>query len=212
MSSQTTLASLTNVSPPAKRKSTGGADGAKAKKPRTSKGKAGESHEFAKNVIQGILDNGSVDKVTVPEDDEDVREWLWRMAQYARSLEQGAGIKPAKSPEEIGAAAEKLTTTVRRGIEKQMNWKPSCKTGSAKFSYDGVCPDPDVFGAMLGLDGKPTWKAKKFEATEFSDLMGGIQASVRYDNLYITSKEVNAKWNPDTGEFKFSGSYGKRVY
>ena len=31
---------------------------------------------------------------------------------------------------------------------------------------------------------------------------------VRYDTLYITSKDVIVRWS-DTGEFKFSGSYGK---
>ena len=29
-----------------------------------------------------------------------------------------------------------------------------------------------------------------------------------YDKLYITSKEVTVRWS-DTGEFKFSGTYGK---
>ena len=30
----------------------------------------------------------------------------------------------------------------------------------------------------------------------------------RYDTLYITGKDVTVRWS-DTGEFKFSGTYGK---
>ena len=57
-------------------------------------------------------------------------------------------------------------------------WKPSCKTGSAKWVYDGVCADPVVFGALMGLDGPPTWKMKKFPRAEFEDLIGRIVAPV----------------------------------
>ncbi|KAF8601425.1 hypothetical protein BDV93DRAFT_445902, partial [Ceratobasidium sp. AG-I] len=80
--------------------------------------------------------------------------------------------------------------------------------GSAKFAFDGVCADPRVFGAMLGLDGPPTFKAKKFTATEFQELVGDIDKSIRYDTLRPTS-DINVRWNPQTGEFKVSGSYGK---
>ena len=59
-------------------------------------------------------------------------------------------------------------------------WKPSCKTKSAKWVYDGVCPDPDVFGALFGLDGPPNFKQKKYTVEEFEKHMGRITASVRY--------------------------------
>ncbi|KAI0646220.1 hypothetical protein C8Q79DRAFT_1009877 [Trametes meyenii] len=150
-----------------------------------------------------------------------VRKSLVDLATYARSLEQqlaGGAIpvagpskavaKPPRSQAELEEAADKLRRAAQSGIKKQMSWKPSCKTGSAKWSYDGICPDPEVFGALLGLGGPPKFKMKKFSTDEFQKLVGPIQGSVRYDTLYITSAEVTVRWS-DTGEFKFSGSYGK---
>ena len=60
-----------------------------------------------------------------------------------------------------------------------LQWKPSCKTGSAKWVYDGVCTDPNVFGALMGLNGPPTWKQKKLTVAEFEDLFGRVEGSVR---------------------------------
>lgn len=105
-------------------------------------------------------------------------------------------------------------------------WKPSCKTGSAKWVYDGVCTDPLVFGTLLGLGGPPKFKMHKVPVDDFNDLLGQVEASVRsvassafalfltlitdrYDHLYITGSHVNVRWT-DGGEFKFSGTYGKR--
>ena len=52
-------------------------------------------------------------------------------------------------------------------------------TGSAKWVYDGVCTDPNVFGALMGLNGPPTWKQKKLTVAEFEDLFGRVEGSVR---------------------------------
>ena len=60
-----------------------------------------------------------------------------------------------------------------------LQWKPSCKTGSAKWTYDGICPDPAVFGAVMGLDGPPTFKMKKITIADFQNLVGRINASAR---------------------------------
>lgn len=60
-----------------------------------------------------------------------------------------------------------------------VQWKPSCKQGSAKFSYDGVCPDPEVFGVAIGPGKAPTWKMKKINKDELQDALGSLQASVR---------------------------------
>lgn len=112
-----------------------------------------------------------------------------------------------------------------------MQWKLSCKTGAAKWAYDGICPDPEVFGALLGLGGPPKFKQKKMGREEFEGHIGSCEASVRcgarvtyarrsvqahvcwydldrYDTLGITSADVNIRWS-DTSEFKFSGSYGR---
>ena len=69
---------------------------------------------------------------------------------------------------------------------------------------------PEVFASLLDLD-SVGWKQKKFTLKEFSDAMGcEPQGSARYHTLYITS-DINIKWNPSTGEFKFSGTYGRPV-
>ncbi|KAF8545585.1 hypothetical protein OG21DRAFT_1502203 [Imleria badia] len=112
------------------------------------------------------------------------------------------------TPEKLAAAVEKLRKAANSGIKKQMSWKPSCKTGSAKWVYDGVCSDPLVFGTLLGLDGPPSFKMHKIPVADFNNLLGQIQVSVRYDYLYLTGSHVNVRWS-DSGEFKFSGTYGK---
>ncbi|KAI0360752.1 hypothetical protein OH77DRAFT_1445873 [Trametes cingulata] len=165
-------------------------------------------------------------------DHDVVRKSLVDLATYARLLEQqvaalsgdingppvassskavapaAPAAKPAKTQAELEEAADKIRRAAQSGIKKQMTWKPSCKTGSAKWSYDGICPDPEVFGVLMGLGGPPKFKMKKFSTEEFEKLIGPIRGSVRYDTLYITSNEVTVRWS-DTGEFKFSGSYGK---
>lgn len=45
--------------------------------------------------------------------------------------------------------------------------------------YDGVCNDGEVFGAMLGLGGAPTFKMKKMTAEEFQNVVGDIEGSAR---------------------------------
>ena len=61
----------------------------------------------------------------------------------------------------------------------RIQWKPSCKTGSAKWVYDGICSDPEVFGCLMGLGGPPTFKMKKFTVDEFEKCLGALRGSVR---------------------------------
>ncbi|RPD65395.1 hypothetical protein L226DRAFT_550726 [Lentinus tigrinus ALCF2SS1-7] len=187
------------------------------------KSRGNTAHAATVAMVNSILANPKSYPISGSE--EVVRKSLVDLASYARYLEQRLGdaapgpvagsnkaaavAKPAaKSQADLEAAAEKLRKAAVSGIKKQMAWKPSCKTGSAKWSYDGICTDPEVFGALLGLGGPPTFKMKKFTVAEFENALGPIRGSVRYDTLYITSKEVTVRWS-DTGEFKFSGSYGK---
>eukprot|EP01099_Mayorella_cantabrigiensis_P005328 TRINITY_DN4218_c0_g1_i1.p1 TRINITY_DN4218_c0_g1~~TRINITY_DN4218_c0_g1_i1.p1 ORF type:complete len:214 (-),score=18.34 TRINITY_DN4218_c0_g1_i1:196-792(-) len=155
-----------------KRKSTGKAPAAKRAKT--------DPYANTKSIIQGVL--ASPESFALPGNEAEVRSLVLSIAQYAKSLEgsmavAGSSGKPAPPPktaEEVAAEADRLATMINRGISKQMSWKPSCKTGSAKFAFDGVCADPRVFGAMLGLDGPPTFKAKKFTSLEFQELVGEI--------------------------------------
>ncbi|KAH9482354.1 hypothetical protein JR316_0004452 [Psilocybe cubensis] len=157
--------------------------------------------------VTNILSDASNYKF--PSTPEAARELILELAQYARSLENEIdGYKPkAKSPAELVAAAEKLANAAKSGIRKQMTWKPSCKKGSAKWVYDGVCNDPEVMGKLLGLDGPPTFKTSKMDKDKFEVLIGNLNVSVRYDMLRLTS-DVNIHWKPTDGTFKFSGNYG----
>ncbi|KAG2352060.1 hypothetical protein BDR07DRAFT_1573422, partial [Suillus spraguei] len=65
-----------------------------------------------------------------------------------------------------------------------------------------------VFGTMLGLGGPPTWKTHKMSIDDFENCIGCINVSTsRYSDLYLKGQQVNIRWS-DSGEFKFSGTYG----
>ncbi|RDX54421.1 hypothetical protein OH76DRAFT_960558 [Lentinus brumalis] len=162
--------------------------------PAAKKSRGAVTHTATAAMVDSILANPK--SYLVSDNEEVVRKSLVDLASYARSLEQklaesalGSAVgsskavvvaKPAaKSPAELEEAAEKLRKAAVSGIKKQMSWKPSCKTGSAKWSYDGICTDPEVFGALLGLGGPPTFKMKKFTAQEFQNAIGHIQGSAR---------------------------------
>ncbi|KAG7088075.1 hypothetical protein E1B28_012106 [Marasmius oreades] len=165
------------------------------------------SAKKARLMVDAILADAS--NYPIPADDADARDSFIVLAKYARSLEEMvSGSKPKElSPEELEAAAEKLRVAARSGIKKQMTWKPSCKTGGSKWTYDGVCNNPAVFGTMLRLGGPPTFKTKKLTADEFQNIMGVIQGHARYNTLYMRGN-VNIQWKADEGTFKFSGTHG----
>ncbi|KAF9474290.1 hypothetical protein BDN70DRAFT_884993 [Pholiota conissans] len=188
-----------------------------APKKRKSDGVAGSSKRAriapssgGQALVAAILKDAN--SYPIPEDDDDIRRIFVELAQYARTLENGAGssagVKAGKTKDQIADSAAKLRAAAVSGIKKQMGWKPSCKTGTAKWVYDGVCADAEVFGAALGFSGPPTWKMKKIPTDEFQKAIGHIQGSVRYSDLYITGNDVTVRWQPDEGTFKFSGSYG----
>ncbi|KAG8714703.1 hypothetical protein FRC09_017341 [Ceratobasidium sp. 395] len=198
---------------------------------RTKKTQPPDPFANAKEEIHNAL--ASPNSFIVPADEADVRSLVLRIAEYAKSLEgsvAAAGSSgqavgpPPKTAEQIKTEAERVRSSVNRGITKLMSWKPTCKQGRASFVFDGVCPDPRVFGAVLGLDGPPTFKARKYSVSDFCDIVGDIRASARwvprlfyrynkthlearYSYLYLRS-DVNVRWNPETGEFKMSGKYG----
>ncbi|THH18764.1 hypothetical protein EUX98_g8902 [Antrodiella citrinella] len=142
-------------------------------------------HAPAIALVNSILANA--ENFEISDDDAVIRNELLHLAQYARALEGqvatsgGVGqTGSSKSPEEIADAVEKLRRAAVAGIKKHMSWKPSCNSGTAKWTYDGVCTDPVIFGALMGLDGPPTWKQKKFSVDDFESLFGEVTGSVRY--------------------------------
>ncbi|KAG1763581.1 hypothetical protein EV702DRAFT_1274422 [Suillus placidus] len=175
--------------------------------------KSRTSHSSAKALIKTIL--AHPDTYPIPDNDEDIRQSLVELAQYAKELEQdvqqrGAGSAPkAMSADQVAAAVEKIRKAANSGIKKQMTVVETVMQGSgtAKWSYDGVCADPVVFGTMLGLGGPPTWKMHKMPIDDFENRIGHLDASARYSDLYLKGQHVNIRWN-DSGEFKFSGTYG----
>ncbi|KII95287.1 hypothetical protein PLICRDRAFT_86682 [Plicaturopsis crispa FD-325 SS-3] len=195
---------MADASTSKKRKSDASTSGAK-------KARTGAASSPGQALVDAILANPTA--YPVPDDADATRQALVDLATYARSLEGGGGAgasKPApKTKEQIEEAAEKVRKAARSGIRKQMTWKPSCKTGSARWVYDGVCNDAEVFGALLGLGGPPTFKMKKIPKADFEDAIGDLNVSIRYDTLSISGSEVTVRWQPDEGTFKFSGTYGK---
>ncbi len=58
-------------------------------------------------------------------------------------------------------------------------WKPTAKEGRAKCVYEGVCQDAEVFGAMIGLPGSPTFKTMKMSKNEFQTAFGSLDKDIR---------------------------------
>ena len=116
---------------------------------------------------------------------------------------------PAKqglSPEQLQANVGRLRQLIHKGIKSQMKWKPSCKTGKARFSYEGIC-DEATFRAFMKLTDKEKSKGKRMEAEDFQkDLLGDyLYASIRYGSLELRGK-VNVSIGDNT--IKITGGYG----
>ncbi|KAL7412035.1 hypothetical protein BDY24DRAFT_394400 [Mrakia frigida] len=96
-----------------------------------------------------------------------------------------------------------------KGIEKQMKWQPSCKTGRTKWNYSAVVPSEAVFLEVFNLvPEKKQWKVKKIPKDTFENLTGSIYASIRYGSLQITSPDITLKWNKEDLTYTVSGLYG----
>ncbi|KAJ7059593.1 hypothetical protein C8F01DRAFT_1370487 [Mycena amicta] len=184
--------------PASKRKADEGASSTSRKRSKTK-----ADFTAAKELVDEILEDDAEDGVGASD--------AKLLAEYIRALEDeiaaGSGQPKGKSSSEIKDAASKLRAACVSGIKKQMSWKPSCKTGSAKWSYDGVCTDPLVFARMLGLDSPPPWKMHKYSAEDFEKVMGSIESSSRYDDLVIM-QNVTVRYAEKESTFKMSGAYG----
>ncbi|CAE6441825.1 unnamed protein product [Rhizoctonia solani] len=197
-----------------KRKSAGSAATQAAKKPRgRGKKPQPDPYETAKGYVDSVL--ASPESFDLPEDYDEIREMIATMARYTKSLEGSIAVASRtgrdaplpKTAEQIQTEVSSITNLITRGIKKLMTWKPNCKYGRARYAFDSVCPDPRVFGTIFGLNGPPPWKAKKYTYTEFENFVGEVKGRARYSYLVLTS-DVNIRYNPETGEFKVSGSYG----
>lgn len=177
--------------------------------------KKARTHTPAQALVTAILANTNA--YPISNDESETRNMLVQLAQYTRNLEEeivsGAGAEPStpapKTKDQLEGAAQKIEKAARSGIRKQMTWKPTCKEGRAKWSYDGLCSDPEVFAVLLNLREPMKSKTRKMPKDEFEQCFGDLDVSVRYDTLSITGTDVNIRYDKDSGEFKFSGTYGR---
>ncbi|KAL8846952.1 MAG: hypothetical protein Q9221_007994 [Calogaya cf. arnoldii] len=143
---------------------------------------------------------------------EDLVALILKLQNHFLSMAQAPPSPPATpglSEEEIQRKASKARDMMQKGIKSQMKWKPSCKTGGARFSYSGVVASTEVFLKLFRLGSD--WKKKQlqFDPTEFQDTTGtDISASIRYGHLNITGKNVTVRWDPKDLTFTVTGSYG----
>lgn len=132
------------------------------------------------------------------------RECKKLKASAANSIPTSAG--KVISPEKVKESADKLKKLVIRGVKSQMKWKPSCKRGSARFSWGSLC-DEDTFRAFMDIPQNQKAKGKKFTADEFQDFLGtDLTSSIRYGYLYLRGN-ANVTYTKD-GEIKVTGGYG----
>lgn len=126
----------------------------------------------------------------------------------SKKATQGGAVAPIISPEQIQAKATKLRGVVYKGIKSQMKWKPSCKRGTARFSFEGMCDEP-TFRGFMRLQEKDKTKGQRMDCEKFQSEILGYQlvASIRYGYL-MAKGNVNITFSKDDGIVKINGGYG----
>lgn len=109
---------------------------------------------------------------------------------------------------DMSPTLDSLKSIIQKQIKAQLKFSKSCKTGTAKWKFQGLCHSVEVFKALTGSDAK--FKRKKISLDEFNkiiDCYDGISASIRYGTLSVNG-DVSLNWDPNSLEFSFSGTYG----
>ena len=112
----------------------------------------------------------------------DLEAQLGKRQKVADNTETGPS-DTALTDAQIKENPTKLTDVAQREIKKQMKWVPSCKRGTAKWSYTASVPEESVLYAMLNLTVNPKnkkWKQKKLPVRDFERAVGNIEARIRY--------------------------------
>jgi len=119
-----------------------------------------------------------------------------------------AAPPPTISPEKIQQKVDQLRKLAFKGIKSQIKWRPSCKNGTARFAYTGIC-DETTFRGFLELNGKDKTKGGKVSIEKFQDdiLKNNISVSIRYGYLRL-NRDVNVTYNKTSCEIKITGGYG----
>ncbi|KAI4841821.1 hypothetical protein E4T44_07666 [Aureobasidium sp. EXF-8845] len=141
------------------------------------------------------------------------------LAKYALDLQNqpsavpqgGSSASPGEvwTEDKIAERARKTRDVCSTEIRKQMKWQPSCKKGSAKWSFTGIVPHEDVFYKLFRLEKpKKPWKQKAIDMSDFNQAIGAITSTIRYGSLSITGESVKVHWDQDEKTFKLAGTYG----
>ena len=148
------------------------------------------------------------------------------LAACLRALEAAKPPAPAAkavaeaSPEQTLASKARFCAQALRQIKAQMKWKPSCKTGGARFSFEGMLP-PAVYQSLVSAHLKPKERlpgglkpssSKRLSLDEFYTAFGAdsydMRAPIRYGSLGLTGEAVTLRYDAEAGELRITGSYG----
>jgi hypothetical protein len=129
---------------------------------------------------------------------------LEKAARDAASAPATAGATP-----NLEVAAQRAKTVLQKQLKKQLVWKGSCRSGSARWAISTLVAE-DVYKYCVGLDAGAKVKGLRMEYSKFvATILEGqeIYGSARYDRLSVTSPQVNVSYKD--GEMRISGTYGK---
>ena len=121
---------------------------------------------------------------------------LWKLNQIAVNV-----VTPPVV--DMSPTLDSLKSIIQKQIKAQLKFSKSCKTGTAKWKFQGLCHSVEVFKALTGSDAK--FKRKKISLDEFNkiiDCYDGISASIRYGRLSVNG-DVSLNWDPNSLEFSF---------
>ena len=116
---------------------------------------------------------------------------------------------PTISPEKIQQKVDQLRKLAYKGIKSQIKWRPSCREGTARFAYTGMC-DEATFRGFFGLTkAKDKTKGGKVDCERFQDDMvtNRVVGKIRYGYLCLKGN-VNVTYNKTTCEIKITGGFG----
>jgi len=86
-------------------------------------------------------------------------------AEQRRAQQEGhAAAKPScprdrEAPQGLPIPSREMGEV---GMANGEQWKPSCKTSSATFSFEGICADARIMAKMLGVEDATKFKAKRY--------------------------------------------------
>jgi hypothetical protein len=117
-------------------------------------------------------------------------------------------VAPAVSPEQLDAKVEQFRKLAYQGIKAQITWRPSCKSGTARFVYACLC-DEATFRAFLNLHEKDKTKGYKYDVAAFQKdvLRNVLMVRIRYGYLSLNG-DVRVSYNKKLSEMKITGSFG----